>query len=406
MTPDRAPTASADEARQQAASPLEAARPSGPDRASEAAWPHLALDSGDHDEHEAAAKAAARAETSCQLARLAPGTMLRDGLERVVRGGTGALVVLGDNRLVRECSSGGIQLDVEFSPTSLRELAKMDGAIILTEDLARIVRAGVHLVPPGDIPTPETGTRHRTADRLAVHAGVPTVTVSASMSTITLFLDGRRLLIERSDQVLARAGQAMATLERYRERLSRALAELTAHEVRSQVTWRRVLLVAQGLEEVRRLAAEVEAHVVALGVDGRLVRLRLAEHARSLSELPTILAADYAIDGRPLDLDALSELSDTELLDLTRVARAVGLADDCRSDEPVDPRGARLLRLSARTPPELIARVLDHFGSLQALLGAATGEIAEVEGMGADRARAVRAGLVRLADDPSRGGLD
>ena len=85
------------------------------------------------------------------LALMAPGTPLRDGFERILRGRTGALVVLGQNRDITHICTGGFALDVPYSPTALRELAKMDGAIVLDWELdrqgrrttARILRAGV-----------------------------------------------------------------------------------------------------------------------------------------------------------------------------------------------------------------------------------------------------------------------
>ena len=108
-----------------------------------------------------------------EIAQLAPGTPLRDGLDRIVSGHTGALVVLGTNPELEAISTGGFAIDVPFNATRMRELAKMDGAIVLSTDLTRIVAAAVHLSPAADIPTTETGTRHRTAERVAKQVGVP-----------------------------------------------------------------------------------------------------------------------------------------------------------------------------------------------------------------------------------------
>src|SRR4051812_20793503 len=98
---------------------------------------------------------------------VAPGTAMRDGLERILRGNTGALIVLGHDRSVDSISTGGFDLDVDFSATRLRELSKMDGALVVTSDLSKIIRASVQLVPDPTIETQETGTRHRTAERVA-----------------------------------------------------------------------------------------------------------------------------------------------------------------------------------------------------------------------------------------------
>ena len=152
---------------------------------------------------------------------------MRDGLERILRGRTGALVVLGDNDVSTRSATGGFALDVPFTPTALRELAKMDGAIVLDQRPARIVQAGVHLMPDPSIHTDETGTRHRTADRVARQSGLPVISVSSSMETISLFVGDSRYVLEHSGQILSRAEPGAATLERYRCRLD----EVVQHAV-------------------------------------------------------------------------------------------------------------------------------------------------------------------------------
>ena len=150
------------------------------------------------------------------LAAVAPGTALRDGLTRILKGETGALIVLGTNDAVEQMTGGGFTIDVEFTATRLRELAKMDGAIILSANADRILRAGVQLLPDGSLPTDETGTRHRTADRAAQQSGLPVVSVSKSMHTVALYVRGHRHVVEESAAILSRANQALATLERYK----------------------------------------------------------------------------------------------------------------------------------------------------------------------------------------------
>src|SRR5206468_6014817 len=132
------------------------------------------------------------------LAAVAPGTMLRDGLERILRGNTGGLVVLGHDKTVESLCTGGFPLDVEFSATRLRELAKMDGAIVLDDTYGRILRAATHLVPDPSIPTEESGPRHRTAERVAAQTGYPVISVSQSMRIIALYVDGRRYVLDDS----------------------------------------------------------------------------------------------------------------------------------------------------------------------------------------------------------------
>jgi diadenylate cyclase len=334
------------------------------------------------------------------LAQLAPGTGLREGLERILRGRTGALIVLGHNREVQQLCTGGFVLDVPYSPTALRELAKMDGAIVLESGSHRIVRAGVHLMPDPATETVETGTRHRTADRVARQTGMPVVSVSASMSTISLYVDDVRRVVEQPDEILARANQALQTLERYRSRLAEVTARLSSLEVSDQVTVRDFAQLAQRLEMVRRLDREVSEHVVELGTDGRLLSLQLHELSVGVPELRALLEQDYRPDDPavPFALDRLDSLSTEELLDPLLVARTVGFAQHEQLDSRITPRGYRQVSQINRISSALGARLIEHFGSLQALFAASTSDLQEVDGVGEQRARTIRDGLVRLAE--------
>ena len=181
------------------------------------------------------------------LAAVAPGTTLRDGLERILRGRTGALIVLGYDETVEEVCTGGFVLDVEVSATRLRELAKMDGAIVTDQEVTRILRAAVQLVPDSAIETSESGTRHRTAERVAKQTGFPVVSVSQSMRIVALYVAGMRYVLEGSDAILGKANQALATLERYKARLDEVTSTLSALEIEDLVTVRDVSIVIQRL---------------------------------------------------------------------------------------------------------------------------------------------------------------
>ncbi|GAA0348073.1 MAG: DNA integrity scanning diadenylate cyclase DisA [Micropruina glycogenica] len=346
--------------------------------------------------------------TSSRLNRalplIAPGTELRDGLDRIVQGRTGALVTLGNNARLQALATGGFAIDVAFTGTALRELAKMDGAIILNDALDRILFAGVHLMPDASVETSETGTRHRTADRVASQTGVPTVTVSASMSTISLFVDGRRWVVQRPEQLLARANQALATLARYATRLNEATARLSAAEVHDAAAVRDIALVAQRLEMVRRLQQEVNGYAIELGTDGRLVRLQLRELVMGLDQLGTQLERDYADGAAPLRLAPLAALDSDDLAHPALIARACGLGDDLGLR--VSARGHRQLAQIAQLSPEVAETLVVHFGDLQALFGASTSDLLGVDGVDYAIARAVREGLIRLAESAYAERLD
>ncbi len=336
------------------------------------------------------------------LASVAPGTALREGLERILRGRTGALIVLGQDKLIDSISTGGFTFDVPFSATGLRELAKMDGAIILDSSASRIVRAAVHLMPDQSIPTSESGTRHRTAERVARQTGVPVISVSASMHMIAVYLDDHRYVLEDSTAVVGRANQALQTLERYRTRLDEVSDALSALEVEDLVTIRDVAAVAQRLEMVRRISDEIETYVLELGSEGRLLALQLNELVGGVDAERSLVVRDYLPAGSeeliPEILEALAELDSEAVLDLGNVAAAMQIGDSHSLDSSVSPHGYRLLARIPRLPATVVERLILHFGTLQRLLAASLDDLQAVDGVGDLRARGVRDGLSRLAE--------
>jgi diadenylate cyclase len=337
------------------------------------------------------------------LASIAPGTSLRDGLERVLRGRTGALIVLGNDKVVESISTGGFTLDVPFTATGLRELAKMDGAIILDHEATRILRAAVHLMPDPSIYSEETGTRHRTADRVARQSGFPVISVSQSMQIIAVYVGEIRYVLEDSGQILSRANQALATLERYKLRLDEVSSTLSALEIEDLVTVRDVAVVAQRLEMVTRIAREIEDYVLELGSDGRLLSLQLDELVTGVDLERELVVRDYLPNGRRRRkaediLAELGGLSASALVDIASVAAALGLGASEHLDGAVTPKGYRLLAKVPRLPSTVVDRLVDHFGSLQKLLSAGIEDLQAVDGVGELRARSVREGLSRLAE--------
>ena len=336
------------------------------------------------------------------LALVAPGTVLRDGLERILRGRTGAIIVLGYDEMVESISSGGFNLDVELSAARLRELAKMDGGVVVDRTAGRIRRANVQLLPHASIETAEAGMRHRTAERVARQTGYPVISVSQSMRIISLYVDGRRHVIEPSEAILARANQALATLERYKARLNETSAGLDALEIEDLVTVREVTSVLQLLEMVRRIASDIDGYVIELGTDGRLLALQLEELTRGLMAERDFLLSDYLPIG--LDRDAvdarLKWVGSPALLDMAMVARSMGIGGDDGQDlgASISPRGMRILAKIPRLSLSAARTIVGTWGSLQAILGATVEELQAVDGVDAGQARTLRDGLSRLAE--------
>lgn len=336
------------------------------------------------------------------LAQVAPGPPLREGLDRILQAGMGALVVVGDGPEVLNICSGGFLLDAAFTPQRLSELAKMDGAIILSPDAGRIARANVHLVPSPNVPTSETGTRHRTAERVARSIPVPVISVSEDQQVISVYVNDEKHPLENIPRLLNRANQALSTLERYKNRLDTVSANLAALEIEDLVTLRDVVTVLQRTEMVRRIAEELESYVVELGVDGRLVRLQLEELMAGVEDDRRLVLRDYFHEEASWHLDealeALADLSTDDLLDLKQVAAMLHLPGTADLDQTVSPRGYRLLARVPRLPDAVVDRIIERFGSLQKLLRASVADLDEVKDVGESRARSVKEGLSRLAE--------
>jgi len=308
------------------------------------------------------------------LAIVAPGTPLRDGIERIVRAKMGALLILDDGPEVLAICSGGFLLDAPFSPQRLSELAKMDGAIILDSRAQRLSRANVHLVPDPSVPTSETGTRHRTAERVARSIPVPVVSVSEEMGVISVYAGGMRHQLQDIGRLLDRANQALQTLERYKARLDDTLDNLTALELEDAATVRDVAQVVQRGEMVRRISAEIETMIVELGVDARLLRLQVDEVNGEINHELELVLADYP-----------------------RIANNwAGHGLD--GDSPATPRGLRMLTRVPRITPVLAGAIVDRFGDLATLRKAAVVDIADIDGLDDSLATSIIETLDRITE--------
>lgn len=345
------------------------------------------------------------------LRQISPGTALRGGLDRILQARMGALIVLGDGPEVLSICSGGFLVDAEYSPQKLYELAKMDGAIVLSEDGSRIARANVHLVPDAIVPTSETGTRHRTAERVARSVDVSVFAVSEELSVITVYRGSYKNPISPTPMLLSRANQALSTLERYRDRLNAVTATLDSLEIRNQVTFRDVVVALQRSEMVRRIAEEIDGYLIELGDQGRLISLQLEELCHGVESDYNSVIEDYLGPCQPGDLNKikayLASLEADELLDLS--VMGLGLKElaspsaltrrhDDGSNEAaqailgtwMEPRGTRMLGKVARIPDDVKTVLISSFGGLSTIVEASESDIASVDGVGHHWAKAIK----------------
>ncbi|NTZ19723.1 DNA integrity scanning protein DisA [Paenibacillus sp. JMULE4] len=337
------------------------------------------------------------------LQLVAPGTPFREGLENVLRAKTGGLIVVGYSPEVMEIVDGGFSINCDFSPNYLYELAKMDGAIILSEDLKRILYANTQLIPDSSIPSTETGIRHRTAERVAKQTSKLVVSISQRRNVITLYQGNLRYALKDIGVILTKANQAIQTLEKYKSVLDQDLTNLGASEFEELVTLHDVTGVIQRIEMVLRIKAEINRYINELGNEGRLISMQLHELVGNTEYEAFLLIKDYVKD--PSDekvkevLNSLKRLATDEMLDHSHIARVLGFPHATNSaEEIVSPRGYRVLNKIPRLPSVIIHNLIERFEQLPHLMMATIEELDEVDGIGEVRARTIKEGLKRIQD--------
>src|SRR6476660_3135170 len=337
------------------------------------------------------------------LELVAPGTAVREGIEHILHAHTGALICIGDADELSFLYSGGVKLEIDYTPAMLYQLAKMDGAITLSENATKIQWANVQLMPDPTITSLETGTRHRTAERVSKQTNALVIPLSADRSIVSLYLDGAKYILEDIPAVLAKANQALATLDKYRSRLDQVSTRLTALEFEGGVTLHDVLTVLQRSELVTRMAVEIERYIVELGSEGRLIEMQLEETMVGVAGDKAALLHDYLAD--PVDdafasaLDGIARLPHQDLLDFGRLAEILGYDRKVNTlDFPVSPRGFRILGRIPRLPRLVVQNIVREFRGLDEILAATDPELESVEGVGEIRAKDIREGLRRLQE--------
>ena len=337
------------------------------------------------------------------LKKIAPGTSIRDGLENILKARTGALLLFTDNEeYIKQIVDGGFFINEEYTSSKLYELAKMDGAIVISRDMKKILFANAELIPSYNIPTVETGTRHRTAERTAKQTGELVISISQRRNIITIFKDNERYILENTETVLNKANQAIQTLEKYKKVFDNKLNILNEYEFNDIVTLENVLSVIQRAEMVMQIVDEIEREIAELGEDGRLVDMQLEELISGIEKEEELIIKDYSIieDKKAEDiLKEISELSYEELLKDQNIAKLLGYDNFSDFEEiAVYPRGYRILNRIPRMPINIVENLVHGFESFQHIIEASIEELDNVEGIGEVRARNIKNSLKRMQE--------
>ena len=337
------------------------------------------------------------------LKLIAPGTPIRDGLENILRAKTGALLLITDNNeVIKEIVDGGFVINEDYTSSKLYELAKMDGAIVLSGDMKKILYANTQLIPEHEIQTTETGTRHRTAERTAKQTGELVISISQRRNIITVFKGNDRYVLEGTDVVLNKANQAIQTLEKYKKVFDNKLNILNEYEFNDIVTLQNVVLAIQRAEMVMRIVEEIQRQIYELGDDGRLVKMQLDELIGGLEKEESLIIKDYIVRKKKSPDKILEELKDLEYEELLKesfIAKLLGYEYFDNYDEvAVYPKGYRILSKIPRMPNNIVENLVDSFKSFQHILAADIESLDEVEGIGEVRARTIKQSLKRMQE--------
>ena len=334
---------------------------------------------------------------------VAPGTPLREGIDNIIHARTGGLILIAEADDVSFLFSGGIKLEVDYTPGLLYQLAKMDGAIVLDSEAEKICWANVQLMPDPTILSMETGTRHRTAERVAKQTKALVISISERRDVVSIYVEGMKYILQDIPTVLSKANQGLATLEKYRARLDQVSARLTSLEFLGGCTLHDVISVLQRAELVTRMAAEVERYIIELGAEARLIEMQLEETVVGVMADRAALVRDYSVvdseERLERTMSELAALPHQELLDFGRLAELLGYDRKTNTlDFAVSPRGYRALSGIPRLPRLVAQKIIHRFGDLETILNASEEELESVDGVGETRAREIREGLRRLQE--------
>ncbi len=337
------------------------------------------------------------------LKSIAPGTAICDGLENILKAKTGALIVIADNKEVLDLVDGGFQLDIDYTSSRLYELAKMDGAIVLSADFKKILYANTQLIPSSTIPTTETGTRHRTAERAAKQTGALVISISQRRSIITIFKGNTRYVLEDTSKVISKANQALQTVEKYKKVFDNKLNLLNEYEFNDIVTLENVINAIQRAEMVMKVVEEVEKAIFELGEEGRLLEMQLEELVGDLEKEELLIIKDYIAPGKKRTpekvLEEIQNLEHDDLLIAEKLAKALGYEDFDNYDEvAVYTRGYRILNKVPRMPSNIVDNLVKSFKSFQHILEADLQQLDDVDGIGEVRARTIKQSLKRMQE--------
>ncbi|HPF16160.1 MAG TPA: DNA integrity scanning diadenylate cyclase DisA [Thermotogota bacterium] len=339
-----------------------------------------------------------------------PGTQLRLGLENIIKSNSGGLILLMNEEDIERHKSIiqlGFNVNCEYTAQKIYELTKMDGAVILNEDVTKILYANVQLTPDPSIPTKETGMRHRNAERIAKQTGKVAIAVSRRRGVVSIYWGAFTYVLKDLNFLITMVDQGLKAIEKYSASYNREIENLNTLEIENKVT---VFDLCRTLEKAiaaLRTSEEIEPYIWEMGINGRLANLQLDEMIGDLDENLHLIVSDYLVaEGIPQDDEVdlcvhhLTTLKDKELLDYSKMANFLGIeSQSLLTEEMISPRGIRMIRTVTKIPNNIIYNLVEKMNSLNAIKNANPDSLKEVAGIGEKRSVSIIEGLKKLGDN-------
>lgn len=332
------------------------------------------------------------------LMQITPGTPLRDGIDNILDGGIGALIVVGIDEIVEKMLDGGFVINCDYTPERVFELAKMDGAIIVDDECKKILYANVHLQVDRKYSSEESGTRHRTAQRAGKQTGKLVIAVSERKKVVSLYKGDIRYKLKNTSEITSEAAQALKTMERYRYVLDKSLANLTILELDDIVTLYDVAQVLQRFEMMRRIDDELKGYVVELGTEGRLMDLQLKDLEQDINEDMEEFLSDYMSSDTTYEdvMSQIANLTNIELLEIENFSSALGYRKSYSNlDNKISPKGYRVLGKISKLTKKDIDKLINTYGELASIQDAPIEELSDTK-LSKLKIKAIKNGLKRL----------
>jgi diadenylate cyclase len=323
---------------------------------------------------------------------VSPGAPLRIAIDDVAKSGTGALIVFGDSPEMMRIINGGFEVNCKFTPQRLVELCKMDGAVVVDSDVKKILYANTLLVPDPSIPTFETGTRHKAAERTSKQINQLVIAISEKKKVISLYYGDTKYVIREAKEILDRSSETLRMLEKHKEIFTELLLNMNVLEFTGLVSVQDVLMLIQRAEIIDRMAAIIKRYMIELGTEGGLVRLQLKELIKGVGEEELAIIQDYSKRDMISIKNSLLALSMEEIIEHDKIILALGFQTH---DESIVTRGYRILKRTSLIEQE-IESLIKKFGNLQSILDAKEENLEQI--VGKDKSKKLKKELQHLKE--------